>query len=614
MRLSLKISLLASFVGAVFILLVFSNIYKQIVISEEALIIKQYQSDLKDLTDSFDLILNKATEAISLSTIIRKKVIETNPSVLHKRFEIYMKTIPQINKMTFITKKGKELVIASRDRLFEKLSSHSFLKEDIFTIAMKNKIYYSDIYFEKRSNEMMIDISKAVKDLVTQKIVGVITIQVSMGAIQELISNKLINGNGIALLNLNNNQYLYKSSTIDKVSDSLDDFIQKPKISHNVIVKDDNYIVLEKEYDFNRLKMKIIIANSSENVFFDINETFIKNIQLLLIIIVFLAIVMFLFINYLLKPLKHLQKKIQQLSKKISPEENLEENKNLNELESIKQHFYFFIKLINLERNKLEEYNKNLQQRVEEEVRKNKEKEELLAHQSKMASMGEMLENIAHQWRQPLSVISTAASGLMLQKQLKNISDEEEIERLNKIMKTTQYLSETITSFSNFFRQDKTKTNCNLKDICFHALNIIESKFKNKNVEIITNINDLNLYTYDGELTQVIMNILTNAHDILKKSSYKKFIFIDIYQENKNAIITIKDNGGGIADDIIDKIFEPYFTTKFKSSGTGIGLYMSQEIITKNIGGTLGVKNETFSYENNDYKGASFTITIPIVP
>ncbi len=525
-----------------------------------------------------------------------------------------MKTIPQINKMTFITKKGKELVVASRDRLFEKLSSHSFLKEDIFTIAMKNKIYYSDIYFEKRSNEMMIDISKAVKDLVTQKIVGVITIQVSMGAIQELISNKLINGNGIALLNLNNNQYLYKSSTIDKVSDSLDDFIQKPKISHNVIVKDDNYIVLEKEYDFNRLKMKIIIANSSENVFFDINETFIKNIQLLLIIIVFLAIVMFLFINYLLKPLKHLQKKIQQLSKKISPEENLEENKNLNELESIKQHFYFFIKLINLERNKLEEYNKNLQQRVEEEVRKNKEKEELLAHQSKMASMGEMLENIAHQWRQPLSVISTAASGLMLQKQLKNISDEEEIERLNKIMKTTQYLSETITSFSNFFRQDKTKTNCNLKDICFHALNIIESKFKNKNVEIITNINDLNLYTYDGELTQVIMNILTNAHDILKKSSYKKFIFIDIYQENENAIITIKDNGGGIADDIIDKIFEPYFTTKFKSSGTGIGLYMSQEIITKNIGGTLGVKNETFSYENNDYKGASFTITIPIVP
>jgi len=614
LRLSLKISLLASLVGVIFILLVFSNIYKQIVTSEETLIIKQYQSDLKDLTDSFDLILNKTTEAISLSTIIRKKLVETNLPVLHKRFEIYMKTIPQINKMTFITKKGKELVVVSKDRLFEKLSSHSFLKEDIFTIAMKDSIYHSDIYFEKRSNEMMINISKVVKDLVTQEILGVITIQVSMGAIQELISNKLINGNGIALLNLNNNQYLYKSSTIDKFSDSFDVFSKKKRVSYNVIGKDDDYIVLEKDYNFNRLKMKIIIANSSENVFFDINETFMENIQLLLIIIVFLTIVMFLFINYLLKPLKRLQKKIQQLSKEISSEENLEENKNLNELESIKQHFYFFIKLINLERNKLEEYNKNLTLRVEEEVRKNKEKEELLAHQSKMASMGEMLENIAHQWRQPLSIISTSASGLILEKKLKNISDEEEVSRLNKIVQTTQYLSETITSFRNFFRQDKNKTNASLKDICFQALNIIESKFKNKNIEIITNINDLNLYTYDGELTQVIMNILTNAHDVLEKSSYKKFIFIDIYQENKNAIITIKDNGGGIPEDIIDKVFEPYFTTKFKSSGTGIGLYMSQEIITKNIGGTLQVKNETFSYENNDYKGASFTITIPIVP
>jgi len=612
MKLSLKISLLASVVGVFFVLLVFSNTYRQIVANEELYTIKKYQDDLKDLTSSFDLVLNKATEAISLLSLLQKGVIKKNPSLLSKRFEVLMKTIPQINKVKFISLSGKELVKVSRERLFEKLSEKSYLKEKIFKITMNDKLYYSDIYFSKNSNEMMIDIAKLVKDLATQEVLGVITVQVSMESIQELISNKLINGNGIALLNVKNNQYLYKSSVIESIDDSLDYFSKLKEVAF-VKVDNVNYVVVQKDYSFDRLRMKIIMTNSNKNIFLNIDDAFIKNVEILLVIILLLSVAMFIFVNYLLSPLRSLKQEINRLSKEINQNEDIEEDKNLNELETIKSHFYLFVKLITDERKKLEEYNKNLELEVAKEVRKNKEKEKLMAHQSKMASMGEMIENIAHQWRQPLSVISTSSSGLILQKKLHKISEDEEFERLEMIVKTSQHLSDTITSFRDFFSQNKDKAYCNIKNICENTLDIIGTKFKNKNIDIITNLKDVNLNTYDSELIQVIMNILTNAHDALEQVSSKKLIFIDTYSLDENAIVVIKDNAGGIPKDIIDKIFEPYFTTKFKSNGTGIGLYMSQEIISKNIGGTLVATNETINYEDKEYTGAVFTITIPIV-
>ena len=107
------------------------------------------------------------------------------------------------------------------------------------------------------------------------------------------------------------------------------------------------------------------------------------------------------------------------------------------------------------------------------------------------------------------------------------------------------------------------------------------------------------------------MNILNNARDILETKDQKRLIFVDIYQDQDNAIIKIKDNAGGIPDDIIGKIFEPYFTTKHKSQGTGIGLYMSMEMITKHMKGKLSVENITYIYDDIEYKGAGFTICIP---
>ncbi|MCK5111304.1 MAG: PAS domain-containing protein [Arcobacteraceae bacterium] len=241
-------------------------------------------------------------------------------------------------------------------------------------------------------------------------------------------------------------------------------------------------------------------------------------------------------------------------------------------------------------------------------------KEKMLAQQSKMASMGEMLENIAHQWRQPLSIISTASSGIVMQKEFGTISKEQEIEDLNVITASVKHLSKTIDDFRDFFKPDKEKKLFSLKEIYKKTLSLLESKFKNREIKVIENIEDIQLYGLDSELIQAIMNILNNARDILetKDKNQKRLIFVDIYKQGDNAILKIKDNGGGIPKDIKDKIFEPYFTTKHKSQGTGIGLYMSEEMIAKHMYGKISVENETFIYEDKSYNGACFTISLPI--
>lgn len=241
-----------------------------------------------------------------------------------------------------------------------------------------------------------------------------------------------------------------------------------------------------------------------------------------------------------------------------------------------------------------------------------KEKEQLLIQQSKMAAMGEMLENIAHQWRQPLSVISTTASGILMQNALEEkLSEEELINNLNHIVNTSLHLSQTIESFRNFFRVNKNKSICNLNTIYEKAIKLVNSKFTSFEIEIIEDIDkSLDIETFDGELIQVIMNLLSNSKDILIKKDSQRYIFIKIYKEKNNAIISIKDNGGGIPTDIIDRIFEPYFTTKHKSSGTGIGLYMSREMVINHMGGLLSVENKEYTYKDKKYKGAEFKISL----
>jgi PAS domain S-box-containing protein len=238
--------------------------------------------------------------------------------------------------------------------------------------------------------------------------------------------------------------------------------------------------------------------------------------------------------------------------------------------------------------------------------------EQLLIQQSKLASMGEMIANIAHQWRQPLSVISSSATGIKLQKEFGILDENAEIKALETINENAQYLSNTIDDFRNFFKKSKVKNFVNLNNLFEKTLKLILARLKNKEINIINNSNDIEFETYESEMIQVIMNLINNSIDAFENKNHDKFIFLETQKTEYNILIKIKDNAGGIDKNILDRIFEPYFTTKESKQGTGIGLYMCNEIIVKHLNGKIFVTNESFEYENNQYNGSQFTIELPL--
>ncbi len=241
-----------------------------------------------------------------------------------------------------------------------------------------------------------------------------------------------------------------------------------------------------------------------------------------------------------------------------------------------------------------------------------KEKEKMLIHQSKMASMGEMLTNIAHQWRQPLSMISTSATSIQMQQEYGMLDDKKLLDAMDNINNAAQFLSKTIEDFRNYFKDDKYKKEFLLSDMIEKTLKLVEANFQNNFIQIITDIDNIKITAIEGELIQVIINLLNNSRDAFKQNkNFDNIIKITIKQTNDNAVITLHDNAGGIPENIIDKIFEPYFTTKHQNQGTGIGLYMSYEIITKNMLGSIEVANDILNCDNNSRLGAKFIIKIP---
>ena len=243
-----------------------------------------------------------------------------------------------------------------------------------------------------------------------------------------------------------------------------------------------------------------------------------------------------------------------------------------------------------------------------------KAKDKLLFQQSKMASMGEMIGNIAHQWRQPLSVISTCASGIKFEKEFNQISDERLYESLDLIVENTQYLSKTIDDFRNFFKADKIIEDFCVNDSILRVLKLLKSSIQNHNIQVETHLNgDLIIHGYPNEFLQVLVNVINNAKDALMTQPINtRFMNIKTFIKNKRCVIEVNDNGGGVDESIVSKIFDPYFTTKHKSQGTGIGLYMSHQIVVEHMKGSIYAKNIDFVKDKNNYKGCSLIIVLPI--
>jgi len=227
--------------------------------------------------------------------------------------------------------------------------------------------------------------------------------------------------------------------------------------------------------------------------------------------------------------------------------------------------------------------------------------------------MGEMIGNIAHQWRQPLSVISTGVTGMQMQKEYGLLKDKDFYHTCEVINENAQYLSRTIEDFRNFITGDRTKKVFSLKDNINSFLHLVDGRFKSNHINLVLDLDDsIQINGYENELIQCLMSIVNNSRDALIENNIKeKLIFISTFFRNDTAVIIMKDNAGGIPKEVLPKIFEPYFTTKHQSQGTGLGLHLTYDFIVNGMDGMIEARNTKYEYNGNKYTGAEFIISLP---
>lgn len=247
--------------------------------------------------------------------------------------------------------------------------------------------------------------------------------------------------------------------------------------------------------------------------------------------------------------------------------------------------------------------NETLEQQVNEQTQQNIDKERLLVEQSRNAAMGEMIRNIAHQWRQPLNAVALSVQNIREDFRAGRLTSEELERDVDSAMRCVTSMSRTIDDFRNFFRTDKARIPFNLHRAIEEALHILGATLKNNDIEVtLSGDKELQAFGYPNEFSQVILNLLANAADALVENNVpRRKIEIELGTTDHAARVVIRDNGGGIPAETTGKIFEPYFTTKI--NGTGIGLYMSRIIIDKHMGGSLTCRNTA--------EGAEFSASIP---
>ena len=273
--------------------------------------------------------------------------------------------------------------------------------------------------------------------------------------------------------------------------------------------------------------------------------------------------------------------------------------------EIIEEYFEKYKKTVKIKSEALLELNETLEKRVHEEIERRREQEQILIQKSKFIALGEMISNIAHQWRQPLSELSTLLMALKFKHTMNKLDDEYMNKKAKEAENLIEYMSHTIDDFRNFFMPKKEKQKFLISKVLDSVMTIIGKALLHNEIKVNINVSDdLELYTYINEYEQVVLNIISNAKDILILREIKN-PYINIYtsSDEKFVKLIIEDNAGGIKVEPKSRIFEPYFSTKKDSDGTGLGLYMSKMIVEKNINGNLIV--------NNTADGAIFEICIP---
>ncbi len=254
--------------------------------------------------------------------------------------------------------------------------------------------------------------------------------------------------------------------------------------------------------------------------------------------------------------------------------------------------------------NALEKLNEDLENRIVKRTAELREKDQLLLLQSRQAAMGEMIGNIAHQWRQPLNSLGLIVQELLFFFDYGEFNREYLSKKISQSMELISHMSQTIDDFRNYFRPDKEKVEFKVREAIADTVSLVEDSFKDRQIGIeVVAKDDPSIYGYRNEFAHVILNILNNARDVItERGTANPNVKITICSEGGKAVVAIADNAGGIPEEIMSKIFDPYFTTKGPQTGTGLGLFMSKAIIERNMGGMLSACNIA--------DGAEFRITV----
>jgi hypothetical protein len=261
-------------------------------------------------------------------------------------------------------------------------------------------------------------------------------------------------------------------------------------------------------------------------------------------------------------------------------------------------------KALSEKQQELEEFNRNLETRIVQAVEDLRRKDQMLIVQDRMAVMGEMINNIAHQWRQPLNILAVNVQYLPLVYGSAEFNREFLENSVGKSMEMINYMSQTINDFRNFFRSEKATVTFEVNKVLAHTISLIKKSFEDQQITIeFHSSGEPMVNGYPNEYAQVLLNILINARDALvERNVDDRRISLQAFADSGKTVVTITDNAGGIAGEIMDRLFDPYFTTKGPDKGTGIGLFMSKGSIEKNMGGRLTVRNTG--------KGAEFRIEV----
>ena len=253
-----------------------------------------------------------------------------------------------------------------------------------------------------------------------------------------------------------------------------------------------------------------------------------------------------------------------------------------------------------------------LENKVEEETTKFENQTKLMQKQSKMLALAEMLGNLSHQWKEPLTDISKTAVEIKSKIETHMIATDDDISKLTYINNSSEYLIRTIEDFRVFLKADSLKIDFIINEIIEKALVINDSIIEKNNIKIIKELDaDVTIHNLSFGLLQAMVNIIYNSKDALKKIPEEdRYIFITTKNHEDKIEITITDTGKGIPEDIIGNIFKPYFTTKQKTYGTGLGLHMAHNIIKQNMSGEIYVQNKNVTYKTSSYTGASFSIIL----